>query len=188
MSYGESIKYFRRSKSLTQKDLAEMIGCDIRTYQKYESGEINIKISTLQKISSILGVSLYKLCLFGDENFGSIEHLKKLRKLNNMTQKDLAEKLNLSTSLIQKYESGERKMTYETYFEALKCMNSIEPEIDILNKENNENIEKLIQDEKLKYADKLITFGDTNNIEYNKGVYDGLSLALSIIRGEVYEK
>ena len=111
-----------------------------------------------------------------------------MRKLNNMTQKDLAEKLNLSTSLIQKYESGERKMTYETYFEALKCMNSIEPEIDILNKENNENIEKLIQDEKLKYADKLITFGDTNNIEYNKGVYDGLSLALSIIRGEVYEK
>lgn len=41
------------------------------------------------------------------------EHLKNLRKSKGLTQKQLAEKLNVSERGIQNYELGERKPTYD---------------------------------------------------------------------------
>lgn len=41
------------------------------------------------------------------------ERLVKLRKINNITQKQLAENLSLSEVGIQNYESGRRKPAYE---------------------------------------------------------------------------
>ena len=44
-------------------------------------------------------------------NFG--EHLKKLRKSNNLTQKQLAELTNTSERGIQNYELNQRKPTFD---------------------------------------------------------------------------
>lgn len=43
---------------ITQSDLAAMLGKSLRTIQKYESGEIDISLSTLIEISEILKVPL----------------------------------------------------------------------------------------------------------------------------------
>ena len=58
------------------------------------------------------------------------DSIKYYRKLKNLTQKDLAEKLNLSTSLIQKYENGERKLKIDTlkqtYLDTIEIMSTDE--------------------------------------------------------------
>lgn len=55
---GEKIKQIRTKKKITQKQLAEMINRNIRTVQKYESGEIEIPLESLFKLSEVLGVSV----------------------------------------------------------------------------------------------------------------------------------
>ncbi|MDA2460446.1 helix-turn-helix domain-containing protein [Bacillus cereus group sp. MYBK65-1] len=42
------------------------------------------------------------------------ENLRKLRKENNLTMKELGQKLNLAESTISGYENGNRKPDYET--------------------------------------------------------------------------
>ncbi|PFN51536.1 helix-turn-helix domain-containing protein [Bacillus thuringiensis] len=42
------------------------------------------------------------------------ENLRKLRKKNNLTMKELGQKLNLAESTISGYENGNRKPDYET--------------------------------------------------------------------------
>lgn len=44
---------------------------------------------------------------------GLPQRLKELRILNNLTQKAVAEKLNLSTSIVSGYETGERTPSTE---------------------------------------------------------------------------
>lgn len=58
MKTGEKIKKIRTKKKITQKQLAEMINKNIRTIQKYESGEIEIPLESLFKLSDALGVSV----------------------------------------------------------------------------------------------------------------------------------
>jgi len=45
-------------------------------------------------------------------NFG--QHLKSLRQAKNLTQKQLAKQIGASESIIQRYELGSRKPTYDT--------------------------------------------------------------------------
>lgn len=58
MKVGERIKKVRTKKKITQKQLAEMIGKNIRTVQKYESGDIEVPLENLFKISEALNVSV----------------------------------------------------------------------------------------------------------------------------------
>lgn len=49
------------SKGMTQDEFAKALGKSLRTIQKYESGDIDISLSTLYDISEILGVSVSTL-------------------------------------------------------------------------------------------------------------------------------
>lgn len=54
-----SLKEFRQSAGLTQRELAEKAGVNVRQIQKYESGEYaleNMTAKTLLAISDALGV------------------------------------------------------------------------------------------------------------------------------------
>nr|DAI03015.1 MAG TPA: helix-turn-helix domain protein [Caudoviricetes sp.] len=58
------IKTLRRAAKLTQKQLADAAGIDIRNMQRYESGEFdvaNMSLSVAVKISDALGVDAKKL-------------------------------------------------------------------------------------------------------------------------------
>lgn len=61
MTVGERIYYCRVENHMTQKELGEKAGIDPSTIRKYESGRLNPKIGTLQKIADALGVSGFDL-------------------------------------------------------------------------------------------------------------------------------
>ena len=58
MEIGETLKYVRTKKSMTQAELAKKSGLKEITIRKYESGERTPKFETLQKICSALDVGL----------------------------------------------------------------------------------------------------------------------------------
>jgi len=56
-----SILALRRSRGLTQEELAEKAGVTVRTIQRIESGESKARAYTLKKIAEVMGVSLGEL-------------------------------------------------------------------------------------------------------------------------------
>lgn len=61
LTTGEKIKKTRIQKEFTQKQLAEKCGMYESQIRKYESGKINPKIETLQKIANTLQVPVNSL-------------------------------------------------------------------------------------------------------------------------------
>ncbi len=61
LTTGEKIKKTRIQKEFTQKQLAEKCGMYESQIRKYESGKINPKIETLQKIANALQVPVNSL-------------------------------------------------------------------------------------------------------------------------------
>ena len=51
---GQRIRTLRKRKKLSQQDVAGMIGKALRTYQKYETGEIEVSIATVNQLAEIL--------------------------------------------------------------------------------------------------------------------------------------
>jgi transcriptional regulator with XRE-family HTH domain len=54
----ETIKERREALRVTQEDLAELSGVGLRTVKQVESGKGNPTLSTLHKISDVLGMEL----------------------------------------------------------------------------------------------------------------------------------
>lgn len=67
MKVGLKIRSARQAKGMTQEELGEILGVQKSAIAKYESGRVvNIKRSTLKKISDVLDIP--PLELFFDEN------------------------------------------------------------------------------------------------------------------------
>lgn len=57
MDIGIKIKLARQAKGMTQEELGEILGVQKSAIAKYENGRVvNIKRSTLKKISDVLGI------------------------------------------------------------------------------------------------------------------------------------
>lgn len=120
MSINTNIKKCRLLKKLTQKQMSELLDINIRTYQKYESGDINPNIDTLHKIASALDVPIFMLT----ENISSellsifiedMHYLDKNTILNNAakltsdhnTRNESEEKLELLEELLYGFKQLE---------------------------------------------------------------------------------
>lgn len=58
MHTGDIIKFLRNQGNLTQKDLAKILGVNLSSIQKYESGSVNnLKMETIRKLSDYFGLS-----------------------------------------------------------------------------------------------------------------------------------
>ena len=67
MEIGEKIKQARLAKGMTQEELGNLLGVKKSAIAKYESGRVvNIKRSTLKKISDILGLRPAELIFAAD--------------------------------------------------------------------------------------------------------------------------
>jgi transcriptional regulator with XRE-family HTH domain len=57
MSYvGANVRRLREERGLTQDQLAEAVGVDIRTVQRIEAGMANVLLGTLVDLGDVLGV------------------------------------------------------------------------------------------------------------------------------------
>ena len=61
MNFSENLANVRRSKNLTQAEIARQAGIPVRSYQRYESGEQEPTLSKLTAIADALGVSIDEL-------------------------------------------------------------------------------------------------------------------------------
>ena len=65
MQLAHQLKILRKRYDLTQEEMSEKIGMDIRYYQRLESAKPNaVKIDTIEKISKALKISPSKLLDF----------------------------------------------------------------------------------------------------------------------------
>ena len=72
---GKRIRHFRKSKNLTQEQLAELIGIGTPNISYMENGKFVPSIETLTKLAEILGVEPYEIYMCTAEK--STSELKK---------------------------------------------------------------------------------------------------------------
>lgn len=136
MNIGESIKYWRKQKNMTQKQLAELADISEISIRKYETNERKPKIDTLSRIADSLGVVIGDL----DENYSYMIQDKReaqyvlqqleefsaniltsdipneIKKENTLKIKELVEKLHSLINLIDNAISADqttKKLTEE---------------------------------------------------------------------------
>ena len=54
MRFGASLRRERNGKDMTQERLAELAELNLRTVQKIEAGELNILLTTIQRLRAAL--------------------------------------------------------------------------------------------------------------------------------------
>lgn len=75
MSVGKNIRRYRKSRGMTQAQLAEAVGLTEGAVRHYESGIRAVKPELLESISAALGVSVNALKDYGVETAGDLMSL-----------------------------------------------------------------------------------------------------------------
>lgn len=114
---GEKIKELRKSKGISQKELAQKTGLSIGSIQGYEQGRYNPKLEAIAKIADALETEPDNFCdvlLQHSENVSIGGKIKAVRLQKGVSQAALAKCLGVSTAMICQYEIGKRKPKMET--------------------------------------------------------------------------
>jgi len=61
MDIGNNIRTIRGKKNISQQEIADFLGIDRRTYQRWESGEADIKSPYIPKIAEFLQIEIADL-------------------------------------------------------------------------------------------------------------------------------
>ena len=56
-AFGKRLKSLRKSSNLKQEEIAEILQCSLRQYQRMEYGEVNVPALTLIALADYFGVS-----------------------------------------------------------------------------------------------------------------------------------
>lgn len=130
-SFAKRLKRLRKEAHLTQQDVADYFKTSPQNYAQWESGKISPKLESLEKLASYFGVSVSYLVgesdtidddtfkeqstpnqLSDDKTF--IERLKELREKSGLTQKQVAEHLDITQSAYAQWETGRINPKKET--------------------------------------------------------------------------
>ena len=109
---GKKIKLIRQTKNITREDLAKKLNISYSSIEKYEQGLRGFRVEITNKFAEALGVTINTL--LKDESISLGENIKKLRKNKGLSQKQLAEILNLSEITIRRYEKCSNIPTIKT--------------------------------------------------------------------------
>ncbi len=115
MNYGINLKKIRILNNKTQADIANILNISKYTYSHYETQDAIIPLKHLIKFCNHFNISIdYILNLTKEIKYKNLKkenlnnNLKLYRKLNNITQKELANELNITQSTISEYEKGHK--------------------------------------------------------------------------------
>lgn len=108
MYLNTNLSYLRKSKGLTQDEVARVIGKTRSAVGLYETGYREPSLENLIKMAEYFSVSIDDLLLKDLRPQGSIlaRNLKYLRNRGHFSQGDMANLLKISKSDMSKYESG----------------------------------------------------------------------------------
>lgn len=94
-SLGKNIRLFRKMRGYSQEYLALMTGINQSNINRLESGQVEVKLSALIKICSILNISIFLLLFMSDQkgvftnSQGGLQGIRQiLLELLNSTQLD----------------------------------------------------------------------------------------------------
>lgn len=89
------IARFRKARGLSQRDVAEILGCDQSTVQRAETMHKSAKLTTYQEYANAFGVQLWQL--FSDDvTPDEVEILKIFRRVPKEKHDDLFSLLKLA--------------------------------------------------------------------------------------------
>lgn len=130
-SFAKRLKRLRKEAHLTQQDVADYFKTSPQSYAQWEKGQRSPSKESLEKLASYFGVSVSYLIgesdtidygafeeqstpnqLSDDKTF--IERLKELREKSGLTQKQVAEHLDITQSAYAQWETGRINPKKET--------------------------------------------------------------------------
>jgi transcriptional regulator with XRE-family HTH domain len=59
--FGQRVRALRKKRGLSQLDIVRRVAIDLSHYQRIERGDLDVRLSTAEKIAGVLGVSLSTL-------------------------------------------------------------------------------------------------------------------------------
>ncbi len=112
-----NIEKLRDEKDLLKKEVAKEIGVVESVYCEWENGKLSIPTKRIYQLANffeinidyMLGISNKRTHIKTNDEINIqlvSSRLKEIRKALNMTMRDLAEKLNTSSSAISNYENS----------------------------------------------------------------------------------
>lgn len=111
MALGENLQKIRKDKGLKQEDLADKAGVSLTQISKIERNETDPRVSTIEKLSRVLGISVDKL-IFGEEPESldkmmqySLERAMKLRPRDKATLINVINKYCSASILMGAFKS-----------------------------------------------------------------------------------
>ena len=132
--YGKKIKELREKENVSQRKLAEELGIARSSINQFEQQYDIIPIKRLNQIANFFDVSIdYLFGLSSTKKYEnskkeidmdeSSERLKNFRKTNKLTQDKLAQKLNISRSIIVYHENKRTTIGTPFLYELCKKYN-----------------------------------------------------------------
>ena len=127
-------KLIREKSDLTQEKVANILGISKSNYNYFENEERFIPLKHLNNYCDYFNVSMdyvFNLSSLSINHKSSFKldpvlvgrRIRKIRKLNNLTQKQLASLVNTSQSTISSYEKGNTLIITAFLYGLCRCLN-----------------------------------------------------------------
>lgn len=146
MPTGTKIKEIRKQKGLTQKQLGDLCGMADSAIRRYENGNANPKIETLQKIADALGCSL--IALIGIDEYKKTDEYKAGMRPINAYKGVLALLKNI-------YGDIQRKDVQQEYGEQFYYLVGKKPDTFVLYEGDITNLQNYIESSLPIVVDKI---------------------------------
>ena len=109
----DKLRYYRHQKGLYQSDVADYLGLERSTYIDYENqGRDYYSAEVMEKLAELFCVDVYDL--LDDYNKflydGQGRNIRMLREQLNITQEELAKRMNVSILKVERWEQDEVRM------------------------------------------------------------------------------
>ena len=148
MGVGENIKFFRKQKGLTQKELGEIIHMSPNSIQRYELGHRDPQNKTLEVIAKALGVSMADLLGIEKKVYDLTDILSKNegKSINNPTTEE-KERLKKTIELAGKISSDVINKINDEALDGMIAIgrySSLDDEMEILKKATDKQIENIL--------------------------------------------
>ncbi|WP_162291780.1 MULTISPECIES: helix-turn-helix transcriptional regulator [Blautia] len=151
---GENIKYFRKQKKMTQKELATLVGVNEVTIRSYELGKYNPKINILTrlsiafdcKVTDLMDEEKKKYYRMFDESKINVTHSISTDRKRELLFTELFKTLNYQ---IQKSDNQELIITDDQGVSFSVSKNTFAEIINRCNKDIKYNLDKFLKDSRI---------------------------------------